>query len=385
MSMPLAVWVDRHNLTVVTKDGLPVEPSGPHEAWVLNAGERYDVIVSCNQPSGRYKLFADLGRTYYPGIIQPNPESSYALLEYATASPSEPVEEAQWPPGRSGGWYPSKEHYRTFSNDFGTWHSVGGLAQLYLPATVFSLRPIEAASVPAAAARFQINVRANGNWHQYSRYDLTGTPLEWWTVNGHSPLRAPAEPLLLTKSLSLPVTSARSFGVSGAALPYVATLEYVAAEPKWYEFTLVNYEGQQHPWHLHGFTCHVIGWGWLNHSCGYTNACGVNGFESGTDADGNLNWEGTDANPGARRMHHLARFDEPAAVITVGDTFTVPPRSWITFRIRADNPGAWLAHCHMDYHLAVGMGFVLSVEAADGSYSGLTPPPADLRDRKSVV
>ena len=49
------------------------------------------------------------------------------------------------------------------------------------------------------------------------------------------------------------------------------------------------------------------------------------------------------------------------AECTVADTFTVPYFGFVVLRVRSDNPGIWLFHCHMDYHLAAG-----------------TPPPRQL-------
>ena len=40
---------------------------------------------------------------------------------------------------------------------------------------------------------------------------------------------------------------------------------------------------------------------------------------------------------------------------------TVPlfPYSWTTLRLRANNPGAWDFHCHVEAHFFMGMGVVL--------------------------
>merc|ERR1719494_1238079 len=48
-SCPLRVWIDRHRFTVVAKDGIPVEPQGPHDVLYINIGQRYDIIVKCDQ------------------------------------------------------------------------------------------------------------------------------------------------------------------------------------------------------------------------------------------------------------------------------------------------------------------------------------------------
>jgi hypothetical protein len=47
--LPLRVWVDRHRVTIVARDGLPVAPSGPHVAVLVHSGVRFDLIVHCDQ------------------------------------------------------------------------------------------------------------------------------------------------------------------------------------------------------------------------------------------------------------------------------------------------------------------------------------------------
>ncbi|CAE6481046.1 unnamed protein product [Rhizoctonia solani] len=36
------------------------------------------------------------------------------------------------------------------------------------------------------------------------------------------------------------------------------------------------------------------------------------------------------------------------------DTHVVPAKSWAVLRVKADNPGVWFLHCHIDWHLAHG-------------------------------
>ena len=41
------------------------------------------------------------------------------------------------------------------------------------------------------------------------------------------------------------------------------------------------------------------------------------------------------------------------------DTVTLPAGGYLRLRWIVDNPGAWLTHCHIDWHLYVGLGFVM--------------------------
>ncbi|PSS18270.1 hypothetical protein M430DRAFT_139487 [Amorphotheca resinae ATCC 22711] len=56
--------------------------------------------------------------------------------------------------------------------------------------------------------------------------------------------------------------------------------------------------------------------------------------------------------------------DAPAALINTvdppfRDTTDLPASGWVAIRYLTDNPGAWLLHCHIQWHLVSGMGLVL--------------------------
>jgi hypothetical protein len=54
----------------------------------------------------------------------------------------------------------------------------------------------------------------------------------------------------------------------------------------------------------------------------------------------------------------------------------VPPRGFVVLRIKADNPGAWLVHCHMEMHLVANMALVILVADSHGKIP-LPNPPSD--------
>lgn len=47
--------------------------------------------------------------------------------------------------------------------------------------------------------------------------------------------------------------------------------------------------------------------------------------------------------------------------IALRDTVQIPSRGYAVLRFRADNPGVWLFHCHILWHLATGMAMVMDV------------------------
>ena len=83
--------------------------------------------------------------------------------------------------------------------------------------------------------------------------------------------------------------------------------------------------GAGHPWHFHGHTFWVMGTG----------------------------------APGAGP--YVKERDEPTLNVTQAlrrDTTHGWTNSWVVVRFIADNPGAWLFHCHINWHLQAGLGAV---------------------------
>ncbi|KAM7526422.1 hypothetical protein LguiA_016324 [Lonicera macranthoides] len=60
------------------------------------------------------------------------------------------------------------------------------------------------------------------------------------------------------------------------------------------------------------------------------------------------------------------------------NTIGVPVGGWAVVRFRANNPGVWLIHCHLDVHLPWGLATAFVVENGPTPSSTLPPPPPDL-------
>lgn len=107
------------------------------------------------------------------------------------------------------------------------------------------------------------------------------------------------------------------------------------SQPLWIDIVLNNLDDDHHPFHLHGYSPYIL----------QTYASGSrfgswNPFESSEPLGGALNL----VNPVAR------------------DTFIVPRKGYVVLRFRADNPGLWLFHCHVLWHLGSGMAMGIEVE-----------------------
>ncbi|TVU19691.1 hypothetical protein EJB05_35857, partial [Eragrostis curvula] len=99
---------------------------------------------------------------------------------------------------------------------------------------------------------------------------------------------------------------------------------------------------ESHPLHLHGFNFYVVGQGFGN-------------FDPVNDP---------------------AKFNlvDPVERNTVG----VHAGGWVAVRFRADNPGVWFMHCHLEVHLSWGLKMAWVVMDGSQPNQKLPPPPADL-------
>ncbi|KAI7980286.1 Laccase-14 [Camellia lanceoleosa] len=106
-----------------------------------------------------------------------------------------------------------------------------------------------------------------------------------------------------------------------------------------FQTTNVMKAAENHPMHLHGYSFYFVGFGFGN-------------FNNETDPTG----------------YNLV---DPPEVNTVG----VPTNGWAAIRFRADNPGVWFMHCHLERHSSWGMDTVLIVKNGTTTEASMQDPP----------
>ncbi|KAI3997251.1 hypothetical protein MKX01_009095 [Papaver californicum] len=99
---------------------------------------------------------------------------------------------------------------------------------------------------------------------------------------------------------------------------------------------------ENHPVHLHGFNFFAIG-------------RGLGNYNSKTDP----------------QKFNLV---DPVERNTIG----VPSGGWVAIRFRADNPGVWFMHCHLEVHTTWGLKMAFIVDNGKGPNQSILPPPSDL-------
>ncbi|KAK5110436.1 hypothetical protein LTR62_005787 [Meristemomyces frigidus] len=98
------------------------------------------------------------------------------------------------------------------------------------------------------------------------------------------------------------------------------TNAYVLEKDQIVEIILNNDDGGKHPFHLHGHNFQAV--------------------YRGPDNDGHYN---------------PANMTDFPAIPMRRDTLMVRPSANFVIRFKADNPGIWFFHCHIDWHLATGL------------------------------
>ncbi len=112
------------------------------------------------------------------------------------------------------------------------------------------------------------------------------------------------------------------------------------------ELVINNIDPGKHPFHLHGHNFQVV---WRSEE------------EAGTFQDSNVTAEAFPAIPMRR------------------DTVVLNPNGNIVLRFRADNPGIWHFHCHIEWHVQSGL-MATFVEAPMELQKALGKVPQDHRD-----
>ncbi|TYJ55000.1 hypothetical protein B9479_004311 [Cryptococcus floricola] len=116
------------------------------------------------------------------------------------------------------------------------------------------------------------------------------------------------------------------------------------------QLTVYNWDAGFHPFHFHGHEFQVV-----HKSFDVTS----------DDLEVNPAIDENQSNP-ARR-----------------DTIVIPPTGSVTLRWRADNPGAWMFHCHIDWHLSSGLAVVF-IEAPEVFQDQKDDVPAQITEQCSA-
>ncbi|EPS65618.1 hypothetical protein M569_09159, partial [Genlisea aurea] len=318
-----------HEMTVVEVDAVYVKPFTTHTV-LLTPGQTTNVIISATQGSGKYMVavspFMD-----NPSLAVDNITATATLQYYGTLTDSPTA------PAR-----PPSQNATTIAEAFAS--SLRSLNSARFPALVplkvdhSLLFTVGLGINPCATCRAGNGSRVVASVNNVTFAMPTTSILQahYYKIAGVFTADFPGKPL-------------NPFNYTGAYKGNMATVTGTKVYKLAYNSTVqVVLQGtgiiapESHPFHLHGFNFFAVGSG-----------------------KGNFN---PNLDP--------ARFNLVDPVER--NTVAVPNGGWVAIRFRADNPGVWFMHCHLEVHTTWGLKMVFLVENGNGPNQSVQPPPKDL-------
>ncbi|XVF61682.1 hypothetical protein PTKIN_Ptkin08bG0150400 [Pterospermum kingtungense] len=299
----LSFQIEGHNMTVVEADGHYVEPFVVQNLFIYS-GETYSVLVKADQdPTRNYWITSNVVSR------QPKTPAGLGVFNY----------------------YPNHPRRR--------------------PPTIPPAAPVWNNTIPRIAQSQAIKAR-QGHIHTppplpdrvivflNTQNNISGEFR--WSVN-HVTFRLPHTPYLIalkenltnafdqtpppngydSKSYDIydvPDNKTATFSDGIYRLNFNSTVDIILQNAN----TLTKNNSETHPWHLHGHDFWVLGYG-------------EGKFDMYNDS----------------KKYNLAN-------PIMKNTVPVHPYGWTALRFKADNPGAWAFHCHIESHFYMGMGVVFA-------------------------
>jgi laccase len=320
-----------HEFTVVAVDACYTKPYKT-DVVVISAGQTADVLITANQPVGKYYMAA---RPYNNQESFDNTTAT-AILEYiGHQNSTRPI-------------LPSLPAYNDTATVTRFSRALRSLASREYPVDVphtideSLIATVGLGLLPCDRKQCDgpNNMSLSASINNVSFVEPTIALLQayYFSINGVFTTDFPSKPGVrfnytgedILESLWVPERATKV-----KELKYNSTVQLV--------FQATNiFVAENHPMHLHGYNFYVVGEGFGN-------------YNPETDPD-NFNL-----------------VDPPQR-----NTVIAPVSGWVAIRFRADNPGMWFLHCHLDDHFTWGLNMVFLVHNGDGPLESLEPPPQDL-------
>ncbi|XP_064606091.1 uncharacterized protein LOC135470972 [Liolophura sinensis] len=351
---PFRISVDNHLITVVASDGYDLEPMTV-ESFVINPGERFDFILNATQPVGNYWIRGETLEVEVNHTLE-------AILHYHGAPTGvDPTTQRRQCSATDKcivincpfKYYPPQDHTLCVTFD-----------QLRAASSVNFPAPT---SPPSEFDELFMNFAFPGeNWAPGS-------------VNG----RVFEAPGVAAMTQGSEVDTLCSEEECGEGKICKCTWAYNVEHGKTYQFVFLNMgkgKGWAHPIHLHGHSFHVIKMGFPNYNISTAKATTDN---VDIDCRGNPDPTKTYCNSATWADPSWLHGNVPGVEIErapLKDTLIVPSGGYAVVRIRGDNPGLWILHCHIQIHSMGGMAMLLN-EAP----SRIGPTPANFPECRGFV
>ncbi|XP_041379560.1 laccase-2-like [Gigantopelta aegis] len=324
---PFRISVDEHNLTIVASDGFDIREQTV-ESLIINPGERFDFIIHADRDVNNYWIRA---KTLEINVNH----TAEAILRYDSATTEDPTTRQRHCTAGDKcivmncpfTYYPIQSHTRCLN--FGDLKSKtnNDSAPIFIP------------------GQFK---------EHFLNFGFPGRPgMMPASINGHTFDFPTVSALTQPQELSSGCSDSNCGTDKVCMCRY--TLDLKHGDTIQMVFTnMGSGKGLSHPVHMHGHSFYVVkmGYGLYNETTGK-----LMGDSEDIDCRGkfcnNATWSNSSWKDG--NVPGLELTNPPRK-----DTIIVPTSGYVVVRIRADNPGVWFLHCHIEFHNNHGMAMVLN-------------------------
>ncbi|XP_060077747.1 uncharacterized protein LOC132557276 [Ylistrum balloti] len=333
---PIRVSVDHHRLTVVASDGFEIQPVVA-ESFIVAAGERFDFEINTNQTIGSYWIRAE--------TIEVNSHKTEAVLRYTGADPSRDPITSRKVCSPTNRCLVVNCPFETYPSD--TYTDCINFDQLKSAINDPPPEPTSSDDFKEHHLNFGIVIgrpSVNGIVFQTPKVSALSQPFE---VGPTCDKNDCGEDTLCNCMHSI----STNFN-DVVQLVLMNTGMVVPAA---------------HPIHLHGYSFYVLKTGF-----GTYNTTSAKFISPNMDIDCRGNGDMSFCNQGTWRNSTWLGNNVPDLNLInppKKDTLNMPYGSYAVIRYKANNPGVWMLHCHVQVHMALGMSLLIN-----SSY-GMHPVP----------
>ncbi|KAI9109228.1 hypothetical protein K1719_019851 [Acacia pycnantha] len=314
-----------HQLTVVEVDAVYTKPFKT-DTIVIAPGQTTNVLLTTNRATGRYLVAAS---PFMDAPIAVDNKTAQATLHYSGTLSSTITTLTSLPPKNA------TPVATTFTDSLRSLNSNTYPAKVPLKIDHSLFFTAGLGVNPCTTCVNGSRVVADFNNVSFVMPKISLLQAHFFNISGVFTDDFPAKPpVMFNFTGTQPANFATKTGTRLYRLPYNSTVELVLQDTG-------MIAPENHPIHLHGFNFFVVG-------------RGIGNFNPKKDPK-NFN------------------LVDPVERNTVG----VPAGGWTAFRFRADNPGVWFMHCHLEVHTSWGLKMAFVVDNGKGPNESLLPPPSD--------
>ncbi|KAK3086056.1 hypothetical protein FSP39_012795 [Pinctada imbricata] len=335
---PIQFSIDNHTMTMIASDGSPFKPL---EVQYFNifAGERYDFVLFTNNHVGNYWI-----RTRGLADCMLKRARQTAILRYEGTTPENPKESTE---------YEAFERKGTLLNPFNRNSGPLEVNAYELESVVPDEAPLKTEPDKRFYLGFDFNMVDNYRFNDPDLYPLSnmighahhmGSP----QINGITHVMPSSPPLSQYSKYVEQGFCNEDTIQKNCKHEFCECIHRVKVKlGEEVELVLVD-EGKMqdnnHPMHLHGYKFKVIGMAKLGNSTTVKHI---------------------------KQLDHMGLIKRNLKHPISKDTVTVPDGGYTIIRFHANNPGFWLFHCHIAFHMEMGMNMIIQV----GEVNEMLPPP----------